>query len=92
MKTTMKFLAACTAVALPFAAASFPVAASAQSTDAAYCSALIKLYRSTVSTHEDPSATVPVAMAKCDAGDTATGIPVLEQALKDDGVTLPPRG
>jgi hypothetical protein len=92
MKTTMRFLATCTAVALPFATASFPVTASAQSPDAAYCSTLIKLYRSTVSTHEDPTVTVPAAMAKCHEGDTAAGIPVLEQALKDARVTLPSRG
>jgi hypothetical protein len=34
---------------------------------------------------------VPVAIAKCQAGDTATGIPVLEKVLKDNKVALPPR-
>ena len=36
-------------------------------------------------------ADVPVAMAKCDAGDPAVGIPILEKALKDAKVNLPPR-
>jgi hypothetical protein len=31
------------------------------------------------------------AMAKCKAGNTAAGIPVLEKFLKEGKVTLPPR-
>jgi hypothetical protein len=84
MKTSMKFLAACSAVALP-------LAVSAQSNDAAYCAKLSKLYREAAPQLRDTSVTVPVAMAKCAVGDTANGIPVLEQALKNQGVTLPPR-
>jgi hypothetical protein len=38
------------------------------------------------------SGDVPVAISKCDAGDTASGIPILEKTLKGAKVTLPPRG
>jgi hypothetical protein len=31
------------------------------------------------------------AMAKCKAGNTAAGIPILEKFLKEGKVTLPPR-
>jgi hypothetical protein len=92
MKTTMKFIAACVAAALPFVTVSFPVTAATKSADAAYCSALSKAYRDTVPKTQMPTAAVPVAMDKCAEGDTADGIPVLEQALKDEGMTLPPRG
>jgi hypothetical protein len=68
-----------------------PLAATAQSSDAAYCQALIKAYRTTVPETASPDAIVPTAIAKCNAGDTAAGIPVLEKALRDAKVTLPPR-
>ena len=84
MKTSVNFLAACTAVALPLTAI-------AQPNDAAYCAKLGRLYRDTALQHQDTNVRVPVAMAKCAVGDTANGIPVLEQALKNQGVTLPPR-
>jgi hypothetical protein len=64
---------------------------SAQSNDAAYCATLSKIYRKTAPQHKTSSVTVPVAMANCDSGDTAAGIPVLEQALKNEGMTLPQR-
>lgn len=91
MKTMTTFAAACTAIALPLATVTLPLAATAQSSDAAYCATLSRTYRHTVPKTQTPSAEVPVAMAKCAAGDTAVGIPVLEQALKDAGVNLPPR-
>jgi hypothetical protein len=68
-----------------------PIIASAQSDDAKYCQALVKLYRATVPTTADPNAVAPVAIAKCNSGDTASGIPVLEKTLRDAQVTLPPR-
>jgi hypothetical protein len=91
MNIITKLLVAGTAVALPFAAVNVPFTAAAQSPDAAYCATLSKLYRNTVPKTQDANVEVPVAMAKCDEGDTATGIPILERALKDMGVTLPPR-
>ena len=33
----------------------------------------------------------PQAIAKCDAGDYASGIPVLEKMLTDARIPLPPR-
>lgn len=91
MTAMTKFLVACTAVALPLAAAMAPLTASAQSGDVAYCKALSDAYRSTISKTQMPSVSVPVAIAKCEAGDPADGIPVLENALRDGQVTLPPR-
>ena len=92
MTTMTKFLMACSTIALPLAAAAvLPFAAAAQSNDAGYCEALSTAYRSTLPKGTDPTATVPVAMAKCAAGDTASGIPALEQALRDAKVTLPSR-
>jgi hypothetical protein len=48
-------------------------------------------YRHTASPHAIPATDIPVAMAKCEAGDTAIGIPVLEHVLTNAKVVLPPR-
>jgi hypothetical protein len=67
-----------------------PFAASAQSNDAKYCSALSDTYKRYVggsdAQHKGamPNATVTTAMDKCD-------IPVLEKALTDAKVELPKR-
>ena len=74
--------------------------ASAQTNaDASYCAKLISLYRTYVNNPEDPRPTFPspvasheTAIANCKAGNTAAGIPVLEQALRDNKFTLPVRG
>ena len=64
--------------------------ASAYADDASYCEALSPAYRKFIAAaHVD--AIAADAMAKCKAGDTATGIPVLEKFLKEGQVTLPPR-
>ena len=69
-----------------------PFTATAQSNDAKYCKALSDTYRKTLAREATPRAEVPVAIAKCEAGDTAAGIPVvLEKAPTDAKVTLPPR-
>jgi hypothetical protein len=81
--TTTAFLVACTSFALPFAAFG-------QSADAKYCAALIEKVRGELGGAQ-ASGDVPVAISKCNAGDTAAGIPVLEKTLKDAKVTLPPR-
>jgi hypothetical protein len=91
MTGVTKFLIVCSTVALPLAVGALPLAAAAQSNAAGYCEALSTAYRTTVPKVGSPTATVPVAMAKCAAGDTADGIPVLEQALRDARVTLPKR-
>ena len=72
----------CASLAMPFAAL-------AQSADAKYCAALSAEYRK-LNTMTATGVEAD-AMAKCAAGDTATGIPILEKALKDAKVTLPPR-
>ena len=77
-------------------AASLPAAAAAQSGDAVYCDALIQQYsRYVIKTGSHPntgSVDGQVAVAQCRAGNTAAGIPVLEQKLRNQGVALPGRG
>jgi len=82
MKSLTTFVI-CASLAMPFAAL-------AQSADAKYCAALSAEYRKLNSSNT--SGVQSDAMAKCAADDTAAGIPVLEKALKDAKVTLPPRG
>jgi hypothetical protein len=78
-------------------ALAFAVPASAQSNDVAYCQALTGDYQNYVARssgkHEgvDTNAEARMAIDKCGAGD-ASGIPVLEQALKNAGMELPTRG
>ncbi|MBP6768036.1 MAG: OmpA family protein [Reyranella sp.] len=66
------------------------VIAAAVMDDAAYCRALIVKWRS-LDRRDSVAAEVPAAVAKCDAGDYAAGIPVLVKALTDAKVPLPPR-
>lgn len=73
-----------------------PMAASAQSPDAAYCSALVEKYERYVDTgtrrvQAPANVDAKIAVEKCKAGDTA-GIATLEKALKDARLDLPPRG
>jgi hypothetical protein len=91
MKTRIALLA------LPFAAALTLGPAYAQSPDAAYCKALTDKYTTYVHDKDShrpmPSnAGIDTAIAKCQAGDTAAGIPVLEKALTNAQVALPSRG
>jgi hypothetical protein len=58
--------------------------------DAAYCRALAQKWRDSVR-RDSVDATGPTAIAKCDAGDYAAGIPVLVKLLNDAKVPLPPR-
>jgi hypothetical protein len=69
----------------------------AQGNDAAYCKALVGKYQEYVAgmgsgRHGgiDQNANAKIAVDKCNAGD-ASGIPVLEQELKNAKVTLPQR-
>ena len=77
-------------------AASLPAAASAQPADAAYCNALIQQYNRYViklGSHPNTgSLDGNVAVEQCRAGNTAAGIPVLEQKLRGAGLSLPARG
>jgi hypothetical protein len=56
----------------------------------AYCADLMALYRKT-STASPAQGPVPDAMAECTAGRPLNGIPVLEKALTDARVPLPPK-
>jgi hypothetical protein len=73
------------------------VPASAQSKDVAYCQMLTGKYEQYVAPssgrHEgvDTNADARMAIDKCSAGD-ASGIPVLEQALRNAGFDLPAHG
>jgi len=76
--------------------AAMPTLAHAQSTDAAYCSALVQKYeqyldKDTRQGIQPQSVEARAAVAKCKAGD-ASGIPTIERALKDAKIDLPPRG
>lgn len=68
------------------------------SADRNYCAALAELYiryvgrsESGPRTNRRPDVDSGVALAKCQAGDTATGIPMLERKLTNARVALPPR-
>ncbi len=56
----------------------------------AYCNDLMALWRKT-STAVPAQGPVPDAMAQCTQGNPAAGIPVLEKALTDSKVPLPPK-
>jgi hypothetical protein len=74
-----------------------PMAAFAQMSDADYCRALTQRYQTYVANiatgHNPNPAPVEVqnAIEQCKAGNTAAGIPVLEQRLRDAKVDLPKR-
>jgi hypothetical protein len=77
-----------------------PLTASAQDAgaDLRYCAELTRLYRTYVNNPDDPrptfaspNVTHEAAIASCKSGNTAAGIPVLEQALRDNKLTLPQR-
>jgi hypothetical protein len=67
--------------------------------DRRYCAALIDKYVRYVGTSEYSGLAGKqfndgdgrLAIAKCDAGDAATGIPILERRLRDAKIDLPPR-
>jgi hypothetical protein len=89
--TTIRFLGV-------LALASLPLSSMAQSPDAAYCSALIQKYHRYVikiyGSHSPNTGSLDgnVAVEQCRAGNTAAGIPVLEQKLRNAKVELPARG
>jgi hypothetical protein len=58
-------------------------------TDAEYCAALSRTYRTFRPNQVDETAAA--AMAQCEAGNTAAGIPVLEQTLTMSKIPLPSR-
>ncbi len=77
-------------------AMALPLSALAQSDDTAYCNKLSNTYKRYVGA-ESPhrgrapdTASVDIAMAHCQS-DAANSIAVIEKALKDAKVDLPPR-
>ena len=77
-------------------AASLPLTAVAQTSDAAYCEALIRTYYRYVIKINSQSPNTGsldgnVAVAQCREGNTAAGIPVLEHKLRSNGFELPAR-
>jgi hypothetical protein len=76
-----------------------PGTSMAQSTtggsDAAYCATLAELVTKyigkQINGQNRPDSESLVAMDRCDHGDTAAGIPILEKKLRSGGFTLPPR-
>jgi hypothetical protein len=95
MSQPTTLLLAAIALALPLAGQ----AQDARSSDSAYCAKLSDLYIHYVGTGEfsslygntKPNVEGRVAIAKCQAGDTATGIPILERKLANAKVALPSR-
>ena len=80
---------------LAVAAVSLPGVASAQSSDADYCRALVSKYEqyldmSSKRGRQPQSADAREAVAKCKVGDTS-GIPGIEKALTDAKFSLPSR-
>lgn len=79
------------------AALALPVTASAQAGDAGYCQALSTKYQRYVLNKggagkmATPNISVEAAIGKC-GSDPAGSIPVLEKALTDARLDLPPRG
>jgi hypothetical protein len=59
--------------------------------DLAYCRTMSQMYRRNVAAAQ-ADADAGNALAKCEAGDFAAGIPVLEKLLTDARMTLPKRG
>jgi hypothetical protein len=87
---TIRCLAVLVAVALPGPTL-------AQDADATYCGALIQRYHRYVIKINSQSPNTGsldgnVAVEQCRAGNTAAGIPVLEQKLRNNGIALPARG
>lgn len=78
------------------ASLTLPVSAFAQSSDSTYCSALSQQYTRLVADpdagkiHTTTPADVATAKSKC-GSDPVWAIPVLEKALTDKKINLPPR-
>lgn len=69
---------------------------SARADDAAYCAALGDLAwryiaASAIDGASKPDLETKAAIEECDKGNTAAGIAVLEQKLRDNHITLPKR-
>ena len=79
----------------PCADLDLPAASFAQSSDAAYCRALVAKYEAYLDQNPRLGASpqgldAKVGVEKCKTGDTA-GIPAIEKALKNAKLDVPPR-
>src|SRR5213079_2279455 len=82
-----------------FVLATLPAAVGAQTAsreDLRYCAAMSELYKRYIGTSQYDrrprnDVTGDQAVAQCEAGNAAAAIPVLEQKLRNNGFTLPPR-
>jgi hypothetical protein len=80
------------------AAALAVVSTAARADDASYCKALGDKYMTYVSNMQAGRSPMPespdvrIAIEQCNKGNTAAGIPVLEQKLRNARIDLPPRG
>ena len=83
--------------AVPLLAAALLLAspASAQGDDAAYCAKLAELAQrylgKQILGQNRPDVETLYAIDRCEKGDTATGIPILERKLRNGDITLPAR-
>jgi hypothetical protein len=62
--------------------------------DASYCASLSDIalrYLSFNSKRGEPDGDVAFAIEQCQKGNTASGIPTLENKIRNGGFTLPPR-
>jgi len=89
---------ACLVLATLFGAAAAHGQESGSTADRKYCAALGDLYVRYVGTSEFSPSSMDrtdlegrLALSKCQAGDTAIGIPILERKLRNARVSLPPR-
>jgi hypothetical protein len=97
MQRTTTLLAAIALLGLPLAAqAQTPVSASTAA-DLSYCARLSDLYQRYLGPtngremNASPDVVGGEAVAKCQQGDAAASIPVLERLLTNAGFTLPQR-
>lgn len=90
MTRMLKYMIVCAGLGVP-------VAASAQQGDAAYCSTLAQTYERYVGSNalshrgQQRDSKVDAAIAQCPT-NSAGAIPVIEQALRNARIDLPPRG
>jgi len=96
MLRTTTLLAAITLLGLPFAAQAQTPASSAA--DLSYCAKLSDIYQRYLGPENSrnmdttPDVVGGEAVAKCQEGDAAASIPVLERLLTDAGFNLPRHG
>ena len=93
MESTLRFFAGTLSVGASLLMA---FAAFAQSNAALYCSALIARYETYLSSTGQEvgggQTAARMAIDECKAGNTKSGIPVLERRLKKAGIELPTHG